>query len=1081
MDKNVLKSLLVAGMLAVGTGMQAKEDVTGLYLQNAGLTSLDGWNHVGYTDWRTDGGVPVIEFWNWESQFNFDQTITLSKGDYRLAVNSFYRESWGGNGTNNNMAWIFAGEKKQNVIALNSMSDLSGYAGSNDLYKAATAFSLGKFSNEFDFSIEADGTEITIGFTGTTPNGGWCILGPVKLYQYTLEDYMVDYRAKVAEAELYLDEKMSAEARAALNAAIVEESTLASAVDVAEAIQNLNEAINAAQASIAGYAKLNAALDKGDTFIEEAITNGGAPESCASALDAIKAEYEAGTIADADIDAKIAEISAVMLSVAKQQTKVGADMTALLTNPYFEQEEYGWTVEAATGSGPNGRAGNVRPGGSAENRCYEAWNSPKFDIYQIVENAPYGVYEIEVQGFYRYGRGETAWNAYQAQEVEYVKKEGVPVYVYMNDNATPFVNVFAEPVTYGDLYTNSVSDDTYTDPNGEYWYPNQMNSSAEAFSAGMYKQKAHGLVAFEGDVLRLGVKGVSSQLNDSWVIWDNFKLIYKGFDPDVIKPVLEETVKDVEDNYIGLLMGKTEYAAFTTALADAAKAIAENDGEGMFKALRDLYAAKDPALTSKDIFLANEVAADTLRLAEGIRAVEGKKLAKSTLAAANDLLDGLKNNTIYENEDAIMADESTPSAIQTDVTAMIERLNASVALYSQFNEAIGRLQNAISEVSGEGQHVSKAMLDEALALKENSTTAYNEGSVSDVDVPSIINNIDSFIEALTRSVELYQQLAEAITSLENAIDEAQEENKNEELVSKELLANATALLGSAKEEHANSSLDNEGVEARLQDIDDMVQRLEAAVSSLYFYVDPLTYHITSVTELTVEVVKCRFDFAGEIEIPETVMNNGITYIVTGIAATAFQHCVYVTYVSIPWSVVYMGSGCFDGCTSLGGISYSGGGDGGSGYGTDWTIDDNVTTITSQYLTEMAIIWNDLTAVTLPATLRSIGEKCFYGCFRLMTVTSMITDLFPISDDTFADVTYMFGTLIVPDGTKSLYENTSGWKNFKNIIELSAVGVDSQLADGKSICDVYTLGGQKVASTAKKGLYIMNGKKVVKKQ
>lgn len=773
-------------------------------------------------------------------------------------------------------------------------------------------------------------------------------------------------------------------------------------------------------------------------------------------------------------EARTAYIQSV-INNAEDQSNV--DVTMMLVNPGYEQGETGWTVEAAKGSGPNGRAGNVRPGGTATNQCYEAWNNKEFDIYQEVPNAPAGVYQIEVQGFYRYGRGDNAWNAYLAQNVDFVKPSGVPVYVYLNNNATNFTNVYgdSQQITDETFYSAGSSDYASQTKDGiTYYFPNGMASAAVAFSDGMYKQSAFGLVARDGDVMRIGVKGNSSQLNDSWVIWDNFKLIYRGFNPEVIKPVLEEAVKDIEDNYIGLLMGKTEYAAFTTALAAAEKAIADNDGEAMFNALNALYDAKDPALISKDIFLANDVKSEITRLENGIKEVEGKKMAKSTLAAANALLKGMNENTIYENEDAVIG-EGTPSKIQEDVTAMIDALNSSVELYSQFNVAIGNLQTAINEVSGEGQHVSKDMIADANALKADSEKAYNDGSVDDADVPAAIKGIESAIENLTKSVELYKQLAESISSLEKAIEEAQKENTAEDLISKELLEDANKLVASASEEYAKSSLNNEGVEARLKDIEDMVKRLEAAIGSLYFTVYPLTYHITSIKNLTVEVFKCDQNFAGELEIPETVTNKGLTYTVTSIASTAFQHCVYITHVSIPRGIDHVGSGCFDDCPSLGGISYSG--EGGSPYsGSAWVIDEDATSVSQG---DFVIVWNDLTAVTLPASLKSIGEKCFYGCFRLMTVTSKITDLFSISDDTFADVTYMFAQLIVPDGTKALYESTPGWKNFKNIIEASTVGVDSQLINGQSVGDIYTLGGLKVQN-AQKGLYIQNGKKVVKK-
>ena len=267
-------------------------------------------------------------------------------------------------------------------------------------------------------------------------------------------------------------------------------------------------------------------------------------------------------------------------------------------------------------------------------------------------------------------------------------------------------------------------------------------------------------------------------------------------------------------------------------------------------------------------------------------------------------------------------------------------------------------------------------------------------------------------------------------------------------------------------------------------------QVKGAVEDVYFWVDPLYYHVTSTEEKTVEVLKCRQDFSGELIIPETVEHDGITYTVTSIAAEAFQHCVYVTrliisetvvyigdgafdgcsgltYIYVPISVSFMGTGCFSGCISLGGISWG-------NLGISLVIEIGVVEISA----EMITVYNDLTAVTLPATLKSIGEKCFYGCFRLMTVTSKIEDLFSISDDTFADVTYQFGTLIVPDGTKSLYESTPGWKNFRNIVEQSTVGITPSNICEKNDASIFTLSGQKVKDTIRKGLYIINCKKTI---
>ena len=105
----------------------AQEDISSV-LKNPDLMSLDGWtygvNGYNYTDYQTNGAVPVIEFYNaWSENagapigntknFQLTQKVTLPAGEYRIVVNAFYREG-NGNGTNTK-AYIFAGEKQQYI------------------------------------------------------------------------------------------------------------------------------------------------------------------------------------------------------------------------------------------------------------------------------------------------------------------------------------------------------------------------------------------------------------------------------------------------------------------------------------------------------------------------------------------------------------------------------------------------------------------------------------------------------------------------------------------------------------------------------------------------------------------------------------------------------------------------------------------------------------------------------------------------------------------------------------------------------------------------------------------------------
>lgn len=340
------KLLFAACALFGVTAAQAKTDVTDTYLTDADLSSLAGWGDPGRTDWKTDGAVNVVEFWNWSNQFSFTQTVNLPAGNYRLAVNSFYRESWGGNGTNNNMAWIFAGEKKQNVAALNAMTDLSSYAGSNDLYRAATAFSLGKFSNEFDFVVEGGGetVPVEIGFKGTCPNGGWCILGPVKLYQYTIEDYLDDYDTKYSAAEAIKDHLMNIEVNSALLAAMVDRNTLTTVAEVTAAIQALSSATAAANTSIADYVAIKAAIDAADAQAAALDAAGKAAYDNNVDVSYVKYGYENGYFDSNSLAIIQDKLNAAIAAAAKAQTTPNSDMTGAIVNPSFESGiDTGWT------------------------------------------------------------------------------------------------------------------------------------------------------------------------------------------------------------------------------------------------------------------------------------------------------------------------------------------------------------------------------------------------------------------------------------------------------------------------------------------------------------------------------------------------------------------------------------------------------------------------------------------------------------------------------------------------------------------------------------------------------------------
>lgn len=144
---------------------------------------------------------------------------------------------------------------------------------------------------------------------------------------------------------------------------------------------------------------------------------------------------------------------------------------------------------------------------------------------------------------------------------------------------------------------------------------------------------------------------------------------------------------------------------------------------------------------------------------------------------------------------------------------------------------------------------------------------------------------------------------------------------------------------------------------------------------------------------------------------------GVTYI--GQAAFYFTT---MTSVSLPSTLTYIGGWSFQDCDGLESIG----------------IPNGVT-----YIGDYAFSFCDnLSRVTIPASVTEIGEKAFNGNEKLNVVVSYITKPKAISDDVFMNISdFTNAKLYVPFGTKAIYEDNDGWKNFKNIVELNAIEGD----------------------------------------
>lgn len=136
---------------------------------------------------------------------------------------------------------------------------------------------------------------------------------------------------------------------------------------------------------------------------------------------------------------------------------------------------------------------------------------------------------------------------------------------------------------------------------------------------------------------------------------------------------------------------------------------------------------------------------------------------------------------------------------------------------------------------------------------------------------------------------------------------------------------------------------------------------------------------------------------------------------------------------------------------------------------------------------------NLTDVTIPSTITSIGESAFAGCSYLKSITVNSTTPIAFSSasrtrggsNVFEGVDKNTCILYVPEGCVEVYKSAPVWGEFTNILVIGTSSINSILFDSGQTCDVYSLDGRKVRSSATtvddlpKGVYIINGKKVLK--
>lgn len=167
----------------------------------------------------------------------------------------------------------------------------------------------------------------------------------------------------------------------------------------------------------------------------------------------------------------------------------GENYTSYLVNPSFDaNNSTGWT----------------NPGTVSYSEM-EFYNK-NFEVYQVVNSLPNGLYQVSCQGFYRAG-GYAAAAASRSAGVETLH-----AYLYANEVSVPLMSIFEGAGMNGDVGAST-----------SYGYvPNTMEQTQSYFAQGLYLGNSL-VVRVTDHTLRIGIRK-NNLISTDWTIFDNFRL-----------------------------------------------------------------------------------------------------------------------------------------------------------------------------------------------------------------------------------------------------------------------------------------------------------------------------------------------------------------------------------------------------------------------------------------------------------------------------------------------------------------------------------------------------------------------------
>ena len=401
---------------------------------------------------------------------------------------------------------------------------------------------------------------------------------------------------------------------------------------------------------------------------------------------------EHANLNEEQLAAEVSFLNSLTNDVKKKSVQDGMDVTFLLVNPDFTDptEYYGWTTTRSGSVNWQYRRGLS---GWPTSECYAHSDGPTFDIYQELESAPAGLYEVSINAFYRLASGETKVpvelymgtisspiqsinegkilndlvldtenHVYTDGEVA---KNGTNCYFWdgntenfgvgkevwkLNQNEDPAVQqlmINSEDLTDAGKYG---ADAKVTEDEVEYLIPASMEGASIAFSGGRYTMKVYGEVPDEGDgvgKLKIGIKTTTPMKGTGWSLWGGFKLKLAGKDVEAMRALLAQKLDILWDIFSWDATPEGPCLTLQNTVNEkvfAFRALIE-DSEATYEDLKDAYDETVVLIDRSNEYLEayKDYTQKNDKLSDMIATAEGDPAKAATKAFAEDV------QTVYSN------------------------------------------------------------------------------------------------------------------------------------------------------------------------------------------------------------------------------------------------------------------------------------------------------------------------------------------------------------------------------------------------------------------------------------------------